>query len=127
MTQYMHLKSKTYTNEKAHRLKLRPDPFCSTCTDTIEDQKHLFHDCPKAIDAWKIYEIVTGEKIDENQIDYGPNNLIFLNVYSLIKHSIYARRNDDIKDGSLKSRAQYRLSDLRIIKWRDKSDPSLET
>jgi hypothetical protein len=70
VAQFMALHKKTYTNEKLHRLKMIGSDQCAVC-NVVEDRKHMFHECTRAVTAWSVYKEVSGENINEVIIDVG--------------------------------------------------------
>jgi hypothetical protein len=121
MTHYMDLQSKTYTNEKLHRLGMITSNKCLTCPDQIETRDHLYVECPRAKSAWKVYEETLGEKINDNEIKSGPQCNRALNVFSLVKHQILCFRDKEINLGLLRVKCENRLNDVRLAQFNRKN------
>ena len=47
------LKGKLLTNCERSKRGLTQDPFCSICSDQVEDLTHVFRDCPPASSVWR--------------------------------------------------------------------------
>ncbi len=117
MTQYLSLHSKTFSNQRLFNFKMIDSDKCKICPDQVEDQDHIFKKCKRATAAWKIYEDATQTRIHEIIIDEGPNDFNHINIFSLVKHSLYYPRDTMIETNSLKARIDLRLSDLRLLNF----------
>lgn len=116
MIQFMDLHSKTYTNEKLARLKITNNEKCHTCPTMTETRDHLYINCKRAREAWKIYEEVTGEQINDILIKNGPIEIQNLNIFSLVKFNIVCARDKPINTITLKIKCENRIKDIEQCK-----------
>ncbi len=113
----MDLMEKTYTRAKMYRLKMIDSPDCQTCPSTIEDRKHLYEECPRAKEVWKIYnEVKETDSIHET--NKAPSDINGLNLYSLAKAMIHGNREQPLDPNIVKTRLENRKRDLESIRWR---------
>lgn len=91
----MELHSKTYTNEKLARLGIIDSEKCLTCLKP-ETINHLYYECDRTKE-------------------------IAFNVFSLIKHFIYSKRNEPLQLPSLEAMITNRIGDINIINWKHRA------
>ncbi len=116
MCQYMDLQKKTYTNERLFRFKMKESPACNTCPDKIEDANHLYHECTRAVKAWKIYQEVTKNEINTKLINEGAEQTGEINIISMVKLHLYLNREHPICPEVLTTKILNRISDQEKMK-----------
>jgi hypothetical protein len=115
MIQFMSLHKKTYTNEKLCRLKITNNNKCDTCMDVVETLDHLTLECPRSNVGWKIYNEITKEEVNGTLKMNGPKDARNLNLYSLIKRTIFTFRDQPINEDLLRFQCSNRVKDLETI------------